>query len=66
MKMKLKTFVFPSLMVAGLAYFQFMSQLDIIFFLKGYVALVPLQIATLIYLGYLHWNKQKKDVLPKN
>ncbi|OKH39724.1 hypothetical protein NIES2119_05595 [[Phormidium ambiguum] IAM M-71] len=64
--MKLKTFVFPSLMIVGLAYFQFMSQLDIVFFLKGYVALVPLQIATLIYLGYLHWNKQKKDVLTKN
>lgn len=66
MKKKLKTFLFPSLMLVGLAYFQFMTQLDIVFFLKGYVALIPLQVATLIYLGYWHWHKQKKDVLPKN
>lgn len=66
MKIKLKTFLFPSLMLAGLAYFQFMSQLDIVFFFKGYVALIPIQITTLIYLGYWHWTKQNKDVLPKN
>ncbi len=66
MKMKLKTFLFPSFMLAGLVYFQFMSQLDVVFFFKGYVALIPLQISALIYLGYVHWLKEKKDVLPKN
>jgi len=65
MKMKLKTLLFPSLMLTGLGYFQFMSQLDIVFFFNGYVALIPLQIATLIYLGYWHWIKQK-NVLNKD
>lgn len=66
MKMKLKNLFFPSLMLVGLGYFQLMSQLDIVFFFKGYVTLIPLQIATLIYFGYWYWMKPKKDVLPKN
>ncbi len=42
--------------VIGAGYFSTFSQLDINFFLKGYVAIVPLQIAALLYVLYLRWN----------
>lgn len=41
--------------LAGLGYFTAMSSVEINFFLKGYVAIVPLQVAALVYVAYLRW-----------
>lgn len=40
----------------GAGYFSSFSQLDINVFLKGYVAVVPLQLAALLYILYLRWS----------
>ncbi len=43
------------LAIMGMGYFTTMSSLDINFFLKGYVAIMPMQALALIYVGYLRW-----------
>jgi hypothetical protein len=52
------TTVFAS---AGAAYFVAFSQLDLSIFLRGYVAIVPLQVLTLLYVLYQQWNRRSTE-----
>jgi hypothetical protein len=45
------------LMLAGLAYFQFFAQLEVHPLLKNYLIIVPVQVAALLYVGYVYWLK---------
>lgn len=52
-----KKLVFTTLFaLLGAGYFSAFSQLDISLFLKGYVAIIPLQVFALLYVLYLHWS----------
>ena len=48
------------LVLAGLIYFQIFSQLEITPLLKNFLILVPVQVAALVYVAYLHWITQHK------
>lgn len=45
------------LMLAGLAYFQVFSQLDVSPVIKNFLILAPVQISALLYFGYVYWVK---------
>ncbi|MBD2256050.1 hypothetical protein [Pseudanabaena sp. FACHB-2040] len=53
--MKNKT-LFLTLMLVGGGYFAAFSQLDLSIFIKGSVALLPLQLVTLGYVLYVQWR----------
>ena len=65
-KLTPKKLAFPTLILLGLSYFSAFSYLEIPLFLKGYLAVVPLQVGTLLYVLYLYWQgrlvRQKRSV----
>ncbi|HEY9621157.1 MAG TPA: hypothetical protein V6C78_12345 [Crinalium sp.] len=58
-----KTAVIALFAIIGAGYFSTFSQLDINFFLKGYIAVIPLQVAALLYVLYLRWNGRLPDTV---
>lgn len=44
--------------LAGAGYFVTFSKLESVFFLRGYVAIIPLQLLALLYVFYGRWNKR--------
>ena len=51
-----KLFFAMLLAMLSLGYFCALSNLEINFFLKIYVSIVPLQAGAIIYVGYLRWK----------
>lgn len=49
--------------LAGTGYFAAFSQLDIVPFLKGNVALLPVQLGVLVYVLYLRWSGRSPNQL---
>jgi hypothetical protein len=45
------------LLILGFGYFSAMSNLDINYYLKSLIVLVPMQVAAIIYATYLRWNR---------
>ena len=53
--LKPKKLIVPALVaVVSGGYFTTLSQMDLSLFIRGYVAIIPLQILALIYVGYLY------------
>ncbi|MBW4643557.1 MAG: hypothetical protein KME23_11310 [Goleter apudmare HA4340-LM2] len=46
------------LVMAGFGYFYFMSNLEINYFVKSLIAVMPLQIGAVIYITNLHWRRR--------
>lgn len=46
------------LIFIGMGYFTFFSGLDITPFLKGYVAIIPVQILAIFYILYLYFKSK--------
>ena len=61
--LKPKKLVVPALfaVVSG-GYFATLSQMDISLFIRGYVAIIPLQILALIYVGYLYLRDRSPNI----
>jgi hypothetical protein len=59
MKVK-KLALFSVLGMAGLGYFQAVSGWEINFLLKEYAAIAGLQVAALLYVGYVYWNRRSQ------
>lgn len=58
--MKFRKIITPSILAALAAgYFAAFSQIEVPFFIKGYVAIIPLQALALIYVGYFYYCKRK-------
>lgn len=49
--------------LAGGSYFGAFSQLEITPFLKGYIAIIPLQILALLYVLYVRLNRRSEKLL---
>lgn len=41
----------------GIGYFSVMSHLEINYFLKSLIALMPMQVGAIIYVTYLRWSR---------
>ncbi len=60
LKLKEKKLIWIILLfLLGMGYFSAFSSLDISIFLKGYIAIIPMQILALIYVIYLRWNHRE-------
>ncbi|BAZ45163.1 hypothetical protein NIES4102_21810 [Chondrocystis sp. NIES-4102] len=57
-KSEYKKFIFA---ILGMAYLNAFSNLNINIFLKGYIAIVPIQIIAIIYAIYLIQKKNKRN-----
>ncbi|WP_375495359.1 hypothetical protein, partial [uncultured Nostoc sp.] len=45
-------------LVLGLGYFSAMSNLEVNYFLKSLIALMPIQVGAIIYITYLRWSRR--------
>ncbi|AUB39729.1 hypothetical protein COO91_05727 [Nostoc flagelliforme CCNUN1] len=41
----------------GIGYFSVMSHLEINYFLKSLIAIMPMQVVAIIYVTYLRWSR---------
>jgi hypothetical protein len=53
-----KQFFIILLALASAGYFSFMSGLEVHFFLKSLLSVMPLQAAAIIYVIYFYWRKK--------
>ncbi|MDH6062220.1 hypothetical protein [Umezakia ovalisporum] len=54
---KRKEMIWLLLLVLGCGYFSAMSNLEMNYYLKSLIALLPMQVAALIYVAYLRWHR---------
>ncbi|MEH2317409.1 MAG: hypothetical protein V7K24_09835 [Nostoc sp.] len=45
-------------LLLGLGYFSSMSHLEINYFLKSLIVIMPIQVVAIIYVTYLRWSRQ--------
>ncbi|MDH6056394.1 hypothetical protein [Umezakia ovalisporum] len=54
---KRKEMIWLLLLILGCGYFSAMSNLEMNYYLKSLIALLPMQVAALIYVAYLRWHR---------
>ncbi len=54
---KRKQLTWVMLLLLGVGYFSAMSNVDINYFGKSLIALMPIQIGAMIYMTYLRWSR---------
>ncbi|MBE9051088.1 hypothetical protein IQ243_11795 [Nostocales cyanobacterium LEGE 11386] len=57
LNIKRKYFTWAMLLLVGMGYFSVMSSLDMNYFLKSLIAIMPIQLGSVIYMTYLRWNQ---------
>ena len=60
--LKRKNTTFAVLALFGLGYFNAISSLEINDFLKSEIALIPAQLACIIYMTYLLWSRRYRSI----
>ncbi len=56
--LKPKQLSWAMFLLLGIGYFSVMSHLEINYLLKNLIVLMPIQIAAVIYVTYLRWNRR--------
>jgi hypothetical protein len=56
LNIKRKYFIWLMFLLVGVGYFSAMSNLELNYFLKSLIAVMPIQIAAIIYVTYRRWN----------
>lgn len=54
---KRKQLIWFFLLLLGCGYFSTMSNLEINYYLKNLIFLMPLQVAAIVYVTYLRWSR---------
>ncbi|MEH2458596.1 hypothetical protein [Nostoc sp.] len=57
-KPKQQQFTWMMFLLLGLGYFSAMSHLEINYFLKSLIVIMPIQVVAIIYVTYLRWSRQ--------
>ncbi len=55
--LKLKQLNWAIFFLLGIGYFSVMSHLEINYFLKSLIAIMPMQVGAIIYVTYLRWSR---------
>lgn len=55
---KSKQLSWTMLLFLGIGYFSIMSHLEINYFLKSLIVVMPLQIAAIVYVTYIRWSRR--------
>ncbi|MBW4613107.1 MAG: hypothetical protein KME21_07435 [Desmonostoc vinosum HA7617-LM4] len=56
--LKNKQLIWLILFLLGIAYFSAMSQIEINYFLKSFIAIMPMQLGAIIYITYRRWSRR--------
>ncbi|MDB9374236.1 hypothetical protein [Nodularia sphaerocarpa] len=59
LKIKRKHLTWTMLLLVGMGYFNTVSSLDINYFGKSLIGIMPIQVGCVIYITYLRWNRSK-------
>jgi hypothetical protein len=54
---KRKYFSWTLFLLVGMGYFSAMSSLELNYFLKSLIAIMPIQVIAIVYTTYLRWNR---------
>ncbi len=54
---KRKYLLWAFLLLVGMGYFNFMSSLELNYFFKSLIAIMPIQVIVIVYTTYLRWNR---------
>jgi uncharacterized membrane protein YoaK (UPF0700 family) len=57
LSIKRKKIILFFLLILGFGYFSAMSNLEINYYLKSLIALLPMQVAAIIYVTYIRWKR---------
>ncbi|HYW18033.1 MAG TPA: hypothetical protein VE956_01750 [Nodularia sp. (in: cyanobacteria)] len=58
---KRKYLTWTMLLLVGTGYFSAMSSLDIHYFEKSLIVIMPIQVGSVIYITYLRWSRSKSQ-----